>query len=398
MTSQDPILIVWPEYPPAYGGIQVHGVEFARYLHRNKVPFLIVTKQPSSPGTAAESREIDSLNGFSALRVLSGDDFQRDLGTLQSLATALNPSVVFSSQVAYAPAFEGTSKFVCRSAGNDILRPWIGPHDISSKLLREKTFEEQRRCLEENRKWVRSAARKCHMIICNSKWTEDRLRELGIEELCTITGGVRTDLFRPVDKVKVRAALNWDRDATVALIVARHVLKKGIDIAIEAIDRLRDRNVKLMIVGDGPEKDNLRSLSHELDVTEQVTFLGVLPHAVLPRYVAAADMLLMPSRSIYDPIRFAIDHETMGRTICEAAACEVPVVASRSGGIPSVVRDGETGLLVPPNNVAALAEAIVELAESPARASKMGKSARLWAEESLSFEVVSRQILEVLSS
>jgi len=263
MTSQDPILIVWPEYPPAYGGIQVHGVEFAKYLHRQEIPFLVVTKQPTAPGAAVESREIDSLNGFSALRVLSGHDFQRDLATLQSLATALKPSVVLSSQVAYAPAFEGTSRFVCRSAGNDILRPWVGPIDIRSKLLREKTFEEQRRSLEENRQWVRSAAKKCHTIICNSKWTEDRLRELGLEELRTIAGGVRTELFRPVDKSKVRAELKWDHDTTIALIVARHVLKKGIDVAIEAIAHNREHNVKLVIIGDGPETDNLRSLSYD---------------------------------------------------------------------------------------------------------------------------------------
>jgi starch synthase len=115
------------------------------------------------------------------------------------------------------------------------------------------------------------------------------------------------------------------------------------------------------------------------------------------RYLAAADVALAPSRDVYDPRRLAIDYETMGRMICEAAACGVPTVASRCGGIPEVVLDGETGVLTRPNDPESVAAAVDSLLADPERARAMGGRAREWAVDALSFERVNAETLRWLN-
>jgi glycosyltransferase involved in cell wall biosynthesis len=394
--SERPILVVWPEYPPSIGGMQVHGVEFARFLDRQGVPFLLVTNEPESVEHAADCREHDQSLGIWPLRILKRRDFRQSRSVLRTLTAALRPRAVFSSQVAFAGEFQDVPRVVCRSAGNDVLRPWIGPYEISFKKLRKLSFEEQRRRLEVNRQWALESADRCTEIVCNSQWTADQLAALGLHRLSVVAGGVDIDHFRPMDRQAARDQLGLAGEGVAAIIVARHVLKKGIDVAIEALTLPECPPMRLWVVGDGPETDHLRSLAHDLGVAPRVDFLGALPHYILPQYLAAADLLLQPSRSVYDPRRFAVDHETMGRALCEAGACGIPVVASKTGGIPSVVRDGETGLLVRPNDPAELALAVRRLVETPDEARRLGAAARQWVVSQLSFHRVHNTVLQKL--
>ena len=387
--GNDLLLVVWPEYPPGIGGMQIHGVEFTKFLHQNDHPALVVTRAPDSSEEVLECRRFDNELGFSPLRIMQTKDLWETLAMLRELARALRPACVYSSQVAYAPAFATVPRVVCRSAGNDILRPWIGPYNINFKRLGALSVEEQRSRVDKNREWVRQAAADCDAILCNSQWTADQLARLNFENLSVVRGGVDTSVFKPSDKAEARAFVGWDQNARIALIAARHVLKKGIDTAIEATARLGP-DFRLVVAGTGPETPNLISMSYELGVSDRVGFIGPVPHAQLPRYINAADVVLAPSRSVYDPHRFAIDHETMCRSLCEAAACGTPAVASRSGGIPDVVRDEVTGLLVRPNDPEELAGALLRLAAEPGLASRLGEQARRWANQELSFERVNR--------
>ena len=123
------------------------------------------------------------------------------------------------------------------------------------------------------------------------------------------------------------------------------------------------RPAALVLVGDGPERAAVEALARELGVADRVRFLGLLPR--FAELLARSDLFVLPSET-----------ESFGLAALEALASGVPVVASAVGGIPEVVRDRETGLLVPAADPGALAAACVSLLEDEPRRRRMAASAR----------------------
>lgn len=124
----------------------------------------------------------------------------------------------------------------------------------------------------------------------------------------------------------------------------------------------------MLLVGDGPWRPTLEHQARMLGVTEFVHFAGVRND--IPALLAASDLFCLPSRT-----------EGLGIAAIEAMASGLPVVASRVGGLPEVVEDGVTGLLVPPDDTAALAEALVRILEDRHRAAQMGDAGRTRAKQ-----------------
>lgn len=183
-----------------------------------------------------------------------------------------------------------------------------------------------------------------------------------------VFNGIDIGLFRPVPADPRMLALRGS-DASTPLIlwVGRFQPWKGVDIAIRAL--LDISRARLVIAGDGQERANLERLVGELGLTERVHFLGSVSRTELPGIYAASDLFLATS--------FA--SETFGIGPVEAQACGLPVVASRFGGFPEVVDEGQTGLLYPPRDQHALAEAVNSLLQDPARRAAMAAAAPAWA-------------------
>jgi glycosyltransferase involved in cell wall biosynthesis len=134
-------------------------------------------------------------------------------------------------------------------------------------------------------------------------------------------------------------------DARVALAVCRLERQKGVDVAVRALPLVRDRhpNAELVVLGEGPQRAALEQLAHDLDVP--VHLLGRVPDVAA--WLRRADVLVHPAR-----------WEGFGLALLEAMLAELPVVATRVSSIPEIVADGETGLLVPPDDADALADAV----------------------------------------
>lgn len=391
------ILVVWPEYPPAIGGMQVHGAAFVRHALALGHDVWVVANVPP-PSRADAAREHDAAAGISIRRILSRSDFQNSSAELQFLVKELRPDAVFSSQIAYAPACREAPIVVCRSAGNDVLRPWVGPAEVSQSAMRHLPLAEQRRRMRQNREFVLQAAQSCDAVLCNSEWTARELSRRGVPRAQVVRGGVDMHLFKPLDRARYRCYLGLPPSTALVGLAARHVAKKGIDIALHALTRLADLDLRLLIAGIGPETPMLVALADELDVNGRVRFLGSIDHAQMPHFLGICDLVLAPSRTVYDPRKFALDHETMGRIACEAAACGVPIVASRTGGLPELIEDGRTGILTRENDADALADAIRMLIENPQLAARMGSAARIHCQQSLSFADVHEATLKFLCS
>ena len=135
-----------------------------------------------------------------------------------------------------------------------------------------------------------------------------------------------------------------------------------------------------MIVGDGAERQSLEQLAQDLDIQNQVHFLGSVPHDKLPPYLALADIAVVPSLI-----------EASSIFMLEAMAMAKPVIATNAGGLPEVLTPS-TGVLVEPMDEIGLADAILELLQNEEQGSQLGKNARQYVETNHSWKAVAQKI------
>jgi glycosyltransferase involved in cell wall biosynthesis len=183
--------------------------------------------------------------------------------------------------------------------------------------------------------------------------------------------GVDLSRFRPRD----RAAT--ERTEVLIGSVGRLSPEKGLDVLLKATARLIEAGSSLRVVlaGEGPERKPLIELAERLGVTDRVDFRGEVAHEQVPGILAELDVLVMPSRA-----------EGFGVAALEAQAMELPVVASRVDGLPDVVEDERTGLLVLPDDPEALAGAIARLAGDASLRAQLGRAGRAFVERRYRWE------------
>lgn len=176
----------------------------------------------------------------------------------------------------------------------------------------------------------------------------------------------------PLDRGTFTGASGAPHDVHRLLFVGRLIERKGAAEALRALSGLvrQGRDVALTVVGDGPERGALERLASELHVAARVRFEGALPpHEVAQRY-RESGILLMPAITDWKG-----EQEGFGMVLVEAMSAGLPIVATRSGGIPDVVQDGETGLLVPERDADALAAATARLLDDAALRARLGDRA-----------------------
>lgn len=212
-------------------------------------------------------------------------------------------------------------------------------------------------------------------VIGVSRYVQKQLAEQGVWRApqCQIHF-VNTDRFRPNEVV--RAEVRRQRrveDRFVVLLVANLIREKGVAIALQALTQLPSR-VVLWVAGEGEHRSELEQLARSLGLVDRVTFLGNQVHT--QPFLQAADCAVCPS----------LWAEAAGLVNLEAQACGLPVVASRVGGIPEYVLDGQTGLLFEPGDAGAMADCLCRLVEEPGLCRRLGESALRHAREQFSVE------------
>lgn len=162
--------------------------------------------------------------------------------------------------------------------------------------------------------------------------------------------------------------LPFPAGAPTLLCGGRLTREKGIDLALEATARLKEEfaDLHLTVFGDGPERGALIDLATRLGLGDRVRFPGWIAPDVVPALMAQHHGILVPSRW----------NEPFGLIALEAAQMARPVVAAADGGLAEIVVDGQTGFLVPPEDVSALAESTAKLLRDPALAARLGRAGR----------------------
>lgn len=162
------------------------------------------------------------------------------------------------------------------------------------------------------------------------------------------------------------------KEITTALCLGRMVNEKGFDIALRALALVP--GVRLIVAGDGIELPHLQQLAAGLGLDHRVDFRGWVHPTAVPDLIASSDVVLMPSRW----------EEPFGLVALQAAQMSRPIIASRIGGLPEIVLHDTTGILVPPEDPAAMAAALQSLRDHPDTVTRMGGQARSHAEQTFS--------------
>ncbi len=224
-------------------------------------------------------------------------------------------------------------------------------------------------------------------FIAVSQGLKDRLIAGGVPAniITVIYNGVSLEDIKPLTEPgEARKKLGFLPDTPLIGIVARLHEVKGHSYFLEAARNILQQRpeVRFLVVGAGPSRPALEKLASDLDITEQVIFTGFMEDV----YSLMAGLDLLAISSLW---------EGFGLTAIEAMALGVPVVATEVGGLPEVVLHGETGLLVPPANPAALAKNILWMLDHPGEASSMAEKGGQIVRQKFTSTVMARRTEEL---
>jgi phosphatidylinositol alpha-1,6-mannosyltransferase len=233
-------------------------------------------------------------------------------------------------------------------------------------------FKESRMILNILRRVLAEADK----VIVNSEFTLKAYTEFGIQldKLLKLTPAVDTEIFRPNLKVSDLVEKYKLKDKRVILTVARLSERKGHDMVMNSLVKLRELfpGIIYLIVGTGPQQKRLKDLVRRNNLEGNVIFAGAIREEDLPCYYNLCEVYVMPNREV-----LGVDTlEGFGTSFIEASACAKPVIGGRSGGAYEAVSDGQTGYLIEPTSIDELAERIKALLLDTRLAQEMGQRGR----------------------
>jgi alpha-maltose-1-phosphate synthase len=370
------VALLTREYPPeVYGGAGVHVEYLAREL-RSLVDVTVHCQGADRPDAVAH-RPWDHLSGANAaLGVISTD---------LSMTAATGSAEIVHSHTWYANlgGFLAAALYgiphVMTVHSLEPLRPWKaeqlgGGYALSSWCERVA---------------VESAAA---VIAVSAGMRSDVLAAypaLDPGRVHVIRNGIDTTEYAPDPGTDVLAAHGVETDRPYVIFVGRITRQKGLPVLLRAAEHL-DPDVQLVLCAGLSDTPELQAevtglVEHLRETRSGVTWIpGMLPKAHVIQLLSHCAVFVCPS--LYEPL---------GIVNLEAMACGAPVVASRVGGIPEVVVDGQTGLLVPPDDPAALADAIHSLVRDPERSAAMGQLGRRWVSAEFSWAAIAAQTAEL---
>jgi len=216
--------------------------------------------------------------------------------------------------------------------------------------------------------------KKADKIICANSYVAGLVKELDINlspKVIVKNPGIEVSQIK-VDDLRLEAIkkdYHLENSITI-LSIGRLVLRKGFDKMIEALSLIKEDSIKYFIIGVGDKEKYLKDLAAKLNLNDKVFFLGSLSHSDKHAWLEASDIFAMPAR------RIGNDFEGFGIVYLEANLHSKPVIAGLSGGIKDAVVDGETGLLVNPQNAFEISKALSLLSKNRELRERLGRQGK----------------------
>ncbi|GAB4415255.1 MAG: glycosyltransferase family 4 protein [Anaerolineales bacterium] len=358
------LLLINSEYPPVGGGAGNATANIARELaHMGNDVMVVTSRFGQQPACEVQDgvdirripalrRRQDRSTVFEQLVFILSASFRtlslvRDFQPDATLAFFGIPS----GAVAWLlREFHGIP-YVVSLRGGDV--PGFRPYDFQ---LHHKLMSPFLRCI-----WKDAGS-----VVANSSGLREMARRFDSSvEIPVIPNGVDLEKFSLAER-------EWTPPRLLS--VGRVVYQKGLDLAMRALAELKSQPWEWRIAGDGPQMNSLKKLAAELGIEDRIRFAGWQSKEQLRERYQQANLFLFPSR-----------HEGMPNAILEAMACGLPVIATQIAGNEELVVKNKTGLLVPPEDVDTLREALQTLLPDSARRFTMGQAARRRVEEHYSW-------------
>ncbi len=387
MPSLTPHLLLVHDFPPMAGGISRWMEEIAR---RYPTGELIVSTGWDPQAPAVDGRFTNRVDRLTVprnrLRTIPGLVVWSR--RTQALVRETNASFVWCGNVK-PPAY---AAYYARARGGP-------PYGV---ILHGTDLLQLRRNVRA-RGYKRAIARRllgrAAVLITNSEWTRglalELLGEIGLAaadlDVRAVPLGTDPVVFRPeLDTSAVRARYGLPEGRWM-ITVARLIAHKGQDVALRALALLAPEipALRYAIVGRGAYCSDLEALAASLGVADRVRILDDVSDADLPALYNVADVYVGPSRNV------DVHIEGFGISLVEAAACALPVVGGRSGGVPEAVQDGVTGILVDPESPEAVAGAVRRVLGDRALAARLGRAGRRAVEERFNWDRVVRDLRSI---
>jgi phosphatidylinositol alpha-1,6-mannosyltransferase len=382
-----PHLLLAYDFPPIGGGLARWMGELARHYP----PGMLVVSTGQSEGSDDVDSELPN-------RVDRVSVQARRLRTIQGLllwsrrvsaiSRSLNPGFIWCGNIKPAAypanwARERTGvPYGIIVHGTDLLLLQHQAHQSALKRKVAKTLMQPASVIVANSSYTRELC----LVVCQEIGVQidpDRVRVVPL--------GTDPGHFRPgVDSAAIRARYDLGPGRWM-LTVARLTAHKGIDTGLRVLADLKTRHpdLRYAIVGAGKRHAELRELAESLNVGERIRFLTNVTDDDLPAMYGMADVYLGVSRQAESMV------EGFGISLVEASACGVPVVGGRSGGIPDAVRDGETGLLVDPTDVAKVGEAVDRILSDKPLARQLGEAGRQAVVTHFNWDRVTKDMIRI---
>ncbi len=209
-----------------------------------------------------------------------------------------------------------------------------------------------------------------YVVTTGEKLRQQLIREVGLaaDKVESVPTGIDLDLYSPGDSAAARAALGLDPQRFIVGIVATLRSWKGHRYLVDALAKL-PQDIMLVIVGDGPQRNSLTQQVNQSGLNNRVVFTG--NREDVTSLMQAFDLFVLPSYA----------NEGVPQALMQAMACGLPVISTPVGSIAEIITDNETGLLVEPQQVEALRQAIAHLAQDSAQRTRLGAQALTRARE-----------------
>lgn len=379
------LLVITADFPPTVGGMQAYSWELACVWAEWASALVVIAP------AQAQSAEVDAQAPFEVRRVRhAGDNFVFSAGLpIRRAISDVRPDAIFGTS--WACASVGLRAQRLHSPKRPVFTAAHGRELILRPFERFRALPLQR--LYD--KLRRDALHRSRALFPVSRYTASLLHDIGIgsDQIEVVPNGVDPRQYYPADASALRARLGLT-NKKVLLTVGRLVERKGIDTVLEALPALVRSvpDVAYVIVGEGPDRARVEALAAAAGVQKHVHFVGRAPAGEMLDYYNLCDVFVMPART---DVR---DVEGFGLVFLEASACGKPVVGARAGGVIDAVIEGQTGMLVPPSDPAALGAVLEQLLSDPARAAEMGARGRRHVLEQGTWERAARRLYDGMQS
>lgn len=373
------LLFITHDFPPDVGGIQTYMKEYADRFAKKCDDFAVIC--PDRPNASAVDKKLD----YPVYRIPLYNNTHLYFSLRRKLKEIVQhhkPEATFhaqwhTTQAAAKLRDQGElGNVFCATHGRELLfNPFKKIPLLNSVYSR----------------WMDRSLQAVDHHFPVSHYTKSLLgsRSIAPSRTTVHPNGTSPNDFFPKDCSELKKELGLE-GKTILLTVARILKSKGFEYVFYAVQELQSkgRNVHYLIVGDGPDRQEMAKIAAKLNIEKHVTFVGKVPHDQLNPYYNISDLFVLT------PSTF----EAFGIVYLEAGACKKPVVGTYAYGIPDAVLDGETGLLVQPNNKEELTAAIEHLIQYRPLAEKLGENGYERVKSKLNWDALSEKLYGEIQS